>query len=89
MRKSCCLSFLIVWVLWTETMSTTDSYWTPINRYESDRQCQRNLKKKVNSWRSRRNVNVGSNVVLLRKQNVAITYSCLPGNIDPGPRKTE
>src|SRR5262245_46407829 len=50
----------------------------PIDRFESDRQCQRNLKKKVNSWRSRRDVNVGSNVVLLRKQDIAITYSCLP-----------
>jgi hypothetical protein len=87
--KSCCLSFLIVWVLWTQTISTTNSYWTPIDRFESDRQCQRNLKKKVNSWRSRRDVNVGSNVVLLRKQDIAITYSCLPDNVDPGPTKTE
>jgi hypothetical protein len=43
----------------------------------------------VNSWRSRRDVNVGSNVVLLRKQDIAIAYSCLPDNVDPGPSKTE
>ena len=44
---------------------------------------------KVNSWLSRRDVNVGSNVVLLRKQDIAIAYSCLPDNVDPGQRKAE
>ena len=89
LKKSCCSSLLIAWVLWAETTSTAGSYWTPINRFELRSQCQNSLKKKLNSWHGRKNVNIGTNVVHLRNKNIAITYSCLPGNVDPGPRRTE
>ncbi len=83
MKISCCLGFLLAWVLWTRTQGPTTDDWTAASGFLTKEQCEANMKEKLDVWRAFKDAKFTKNSVTFTDNNSMMTFLCLPDTEDP------
>jgi hypothetical protein len=84
MRKSCCWTLLLAWVLWTRTQGPTAADdWIGTSGFPNKETCEANMKEKLDIWRAFKDAKFTKNSVTFTGNNTSMTYLCLPETENP------
>lgn len=81
MRKSCYLSLLFAWVLWTHVERPSVDEWNATPGFENREKCLASLKEQVAVWD--KGAKVTGTKTTLKDKTGAVTFLCLADTDDP------
>ena len=83
MKKACYLTLLLLWTLWTRTISPTSDTWSAAPGLGSRDKCLASVQDKLDMWKQFKDAKFEKNTVVFTTNNSSMTYVCLPDGDDP------
>lgn len=83
MRKSCCWTLLLMWVLWSRTQGPAVDSWVAAPGFPNKEKCEASIIDKLQLWRPVKDAKFAKNSVTFTESNSSITYLCLSDTEDP------